>query len=341
MGLKAEARAAKVAARANALNALQRTGELAAAVKAARELWDEGRKPSVVRIRRGYYWHSEPRKVVSERKPLPRAERPLAAQMIDSRGVALKLHLVMLFAAHCQAAERSRWRTRISVEPQEVEPVSWMGLMAAHAVSNEGAGVQVRSSIENKARQIVSGLKKLRDLDLILLPRAGGPRPYSRIELMRESGGSTAAAPIPYTVPTAGGVIELPVEFFTHGWVYLLSPSEIMSYLMWLDVNQHPRFGEPFITAAERAGQFGLGREAYETHKQLDAFCLISVDRPTGRYSDGKFDFDYGTDAGSALCHRVTVDPQGLSRDAVAIVGDVLRRVSAVGDWDRPLDKRR
>lgn len=341
MGVKAEARAAKVAARANALAAMQRSGELAAAVKSLRELWDEGRQPPVVRIRRGYYWHSEPRTVVSERKPLPRAERPPAAQMIDSRGIALKLHLVMLFAAHCQAAERSRWKTRISVEPQEVEPVSWMGLMAAHAVSNEGAGVQVRSSVENKARQIVSGLQKLRDLDLLLLPRSGKPRPYSRIELLRESGGSTAAAPIPYKVPTAGGVIALPVEFFTRGWVYLLSPSEIVSYLMWQDVNQHPRFDEPFITAAERAGQFGLGREAYETHKQLDAFCLITVDRPTGRHSDGKFDFDYGTDTGSALCHRVTIDSQGLSRDADVVVDDVLRRVSAVGEWDRPLDKRR
>lgn len=340
LGVRAQAREAKLAPRLTALNAL-RQGELPAATKAVSELWREGRQPGAVRIRRGYYRHATPRPVVSERKPLPRAERPLAAQMIDPRGIALKTHLLLLFAAHCQAAERAKWRPAIPVEPEEGERYSWMGLMAAHAASTEGRGIQVRSSQENKAIQIVSAMTKLRRLGL-LQPRAAAPGPYRRIELLRENGESTEAAPTPYTVPTsaaAGGTVEVPLEFFTQGWVYLLTPSEIVSYLMWLDVAGNLE-GAGFVTGAERAGHFGLGREAYESHQHLEAFCLISVERPAGRHQDGKFDFEQATESGSAKCHRVTVESDGLARPADEIIADVLGRYSATGFWSRPLTYR-
>ena len=54
------------------------------------------------------------------------------------------------------------------------------------------------------------------------------------------------------------------MEFFTNGWVNLLTPSETVAYLMWLDVTQNPVHEEPYVTGVERAGHFGLGRDAYD-----------------------------------------------------------------------------
>lgn len=331
------------AKRAQRLASLVDSGQLAAAVDAARGLSQAGRAPQTIRIRRGFYRNEVAGEVLDERKPLPVEQRPPAGQMILPRGVALQLHLAMLFAAHCQAAPGKRWNPVLPIVPggEDAKPRSLMGLLAVDAHSIGGAGVQAGSKWANKRRQIAAGLGKLHELNLLDLPHAGQRSPYRAMELLRESGGSSDAAPLPYQVPVAGTPgLELPVGFFTNGWLHLLTTSEIIAYLMWLDVNANPSNDEPFITGHERAGHFGLGREVYETHRQLDAFGLVAVERPEGRHDDGRFDFEHSTESGSALCHRVTVEPLGLQRDAAHVVADVLARVNAVHDWSRPMELR-
>lgn len=73
------------------------------------------------------------------------------------------------------------------------------------------------------------------------------------------------------------------------GGRHLLTPSEITAYLMWLDINQRPKQEEFYVTGAIRAGAYGLTREAYETHRALEAFGLIDVTPDPDSHDDGKY----------------------------------------------------
>jgi hypothetical protein len=256
---------AKIRARLDALTALRTSGALADVMTSSQELATSGRGPKHVRVRRSYLRHDIPRPVDRERNGLPRDQQPPATRLIAPRGVAGRLHLVLLFAAHCQAAPGHQWANRIPIEPDSTQPFSWMGLLGVHARHAPG-GRRVASPRVNKARQITEALKKLREQQLVEFPHAGTSRPFRDFQLLCDSGASTEAAPIPYKVARAGHPgVSVPVEFFTRGWVNLLTPSETVAYLMWLDVNQNPEHDEPYVTGAERAGHFGLGRDAYET----------------------------------------------------------------------------
>jgi len=336
---RSAAATAKVQTRLDALTTLRTSGALAAVTASSEELAARGRAPTAVRLRRTYLRHDTPRFVDRERNGLARDDQPPAARLIAPRGIAGRFHLVLLFAAHCQAAPGHQWANRIPIEPDSTQPFSWMALIGAHARHTPG-GRRIASPRVNKARQITEAIKKLHEHQLLELPNAGTSRPFRDFQLLSESGDSTAAAPIAYKVPRpALPGVKVPVEFFTRGWVNLLTPSEIVAYLMWLDINQNPIHDEPYVTGAERAGHFGLGRDAYETHRQLEAFGLIDVEPAIGRYDDGKY-ADYGTEAGRPICHRATLTPDGITRDAATVIEPVLRAFAAHGAWARPLNLR-
>jgi hypothetical protein len=124
--------------------------------------------------------------------------------------------------------------------------------------------------------------------------------------------------------------------------VHVLTTSEIAALLMWLDALKYDRMGtsDPAlfvtrVTSAVRQGAYGLGREAYETHQQLDAFQLLDVLRPEKRHYDGRWQ-EYAQDSSDLACHRVALTPSGFSRDAGEVVQEVLQRRDARGDWSRP-----
>ncbi|MFE7779264.1 hypothetical protein ACFU5O_36455 [Streptomyces sp. NPDC057445] len=336
---RAAAAAKKIKPRLDALTALRERGALDDVTRAAAELADQGRSPAAVPVRRTYIRHHEIRHVEHERRGLPSEERPPAARLIAPRGVAGRLHLTLLFAAACQAKPGNQWPNRIPIEPDSSHRFSWTRLIGTHARYTPG-GNYVASAQANKQRQITQGLKKLRDNLLVEFPHAGTRHPFRDFTLLSESGTSTPAAVIPYKVPKkAETTFDIPAEFFTNGWVHLLTPSETAAYLMWLDVDQNPEHDEPYVTGAERAGHYGLGREVYETHSQLEAFGLVDVTPAAGRYDDGKY-ADYGAEPGMPPCHRVTILPKGLRRDAGTVLHNVLRGYAATGDWTLPLNMR-
>ncbi|CAL9397581.1 hypothetical protein [Streptomyces sp. enrichment culture] len=332
--------AEKVRNRTEALESLRRTGQAAAAIDAARNLWEEGHRPEAVALRGAYLRHAVARDVPDDRRPPPRAERPPAARLITPRGAALRLHLTMLFAAQCQVPPGRAWRAPFPLEPAEAGRLSWMGLTAVHAVTHDGRGARTPSAA-NKRRQLAEALRGLADTRLVDLPRAGSRSWHREPHLLHESGASTAAAPMPYRVPWPHeDTVRVPVAFFTRGWVHLLTPSETVSYLMWLDTAARHGPEQRYVPGYERAGAYGLGRDAYESHRALEAFGLVEVDRPEGREPGGRFDFRHATSRGRALCHRVTPLPEALDRPALEAVRQVLHRVRALNDWSRPLEAR-
>ncbi|MFF8996118.1 hypothetical protein ACF09H_40605 [Streptomyces sp. NPDC014983] len=329
-----------VKTRHETLDALTDSGMLKDAVTAATHLSAAGRTPSAVHVRRLYVRHTVPLKVVTERNGLPREKRPPAARLIAPRGVTGRLHLLLLFAAACQAAPGQKWHHTIPIEHGRDQPVSLERLVCALA-RHRGGTAYVASPRTNKLRQITQALKTLNDQYLVDLPHRGEYLPFRDFTLLCDSGHSTDNAHIPYRVPKKNEpYVDIPAAFFTRGWVHLLTPSEITAYLMWLDVNQHSEHDEPYVTGAVRAGAYGLTREAYETHQALQAFGLIDVTPDPDRHGDGKY-AGYHPDSRLPPCHRVTVTPDGLLEDAADRIGETLNWYAATGDWVRPLRLRR
>ncbi|MBZ9593498.1 hypothetical protein K7B06_00040 [Streptomyces erythrochromogenes] len=284
--------------------------------------------------------------VIDERKPLPREERPVSAQMIAPKGLTLKLHLLMLFAAQCEAAPGRKWPQPYPAEPTAQDPDSWMGLVATVA-RYAGPGVQASATQTNKLRQVVEALKALEKKNLVR-SKTGVAGQVKRGVLMEcENGKSTVAASIPYTVPKEGEeFVEIPVEFFTHGWIHILTMSEIAAILMWVDVLKFngrqvsPAGAEPvtvgYVDSLDRHGWYGLGRETYQTHQPLDAFRLLEVHPAERRHADGKWQ-GYHEEHRDMACHTIVMPPGAFARDAVEAVLKALRRRESTGEWRRPL----
>ncbi|MFJ7209453.1 hypothetical protein ACIQWR_38730 [Streptomyces sp. NPDC098789] len=309
--------------------------------KTVQTVWKSGISPTGVRIRREFYRLPVKKVVEDERKPLPKAERPLAAQMITPKGLTLRLELMLLYAAQCEALPGNTWPSPFPVELRAGAEHSLMRMMASGA-NYKGPGIQGASATVNRRRQITQALLQLERMNLVR-PTHGPGRARRGYELLTETGRSTVAESVSYTVPTeTEPFIELPPEFFTQGWIHVLTMSEIAALLMWVDtltfhatVQESQDFAIGHVASDVRLGRYGLGRDAYETHQPLDAFQLIDVIRPDKRYVDGKWE-DYTDNSSDLYCHRVALLPGGFTRDAGQAVQEVVQRRDATNFWSRP-----
>ncbi|MDV9186820.1 hypothetical protein R6L23_00970 [Streptomyces sp. SR27] len=323
-----------------------RKGELPNAVRKAREIHGRGHAPATVRIRRPFIRLEEFGGLVEdERKPLPKEQRPPSAQMISPRGLTLKLYLLMLFAAQCEMPAGKQWQEPYPIEPSSDSTDSWQGLVATIA-KYAGPGVQAASVRTNKVRQIAEAMKTLEKMGLLTSATGVAGQVRKGVLLLCENGKSknAGAANIPYTVPHDGEeFVEIPIGFFTNGWVHVLTTSEIAALLMWFDVMKfhsltiRQQDGSPytygFVLSHVRHGRYGLGRDAYETHQPLEAFDLLTVHRPEKRHLDGKWkDFEETSD--DMVCHRVHLKVEGFEKDADEVVQPVLKRRHTIGQWD-------
>ncbi|MFF4543674.1 hypothetical protein ACFY1J_05415 [Streptomyces sp. NPDC001406] len=344
----AHERDGKVEVRMEQLAALM-GNDLPEAVRKTREIYERGRKPQTVRVRRSFVRLEKfGGTVEDERKPLPRSERPFSAQMITPKGLTLKLYLVMLFAAQCEATIGKEWPQPYPIEPDARTTDSWEGLVATVA-KYAGPGVQASSVRTNKLRQITQAMKTLEGMKL-LRSATGTKGQVSRgVLLLCENGKSkdTGAASIPYTVPADDEhFLEIPVGFFTNGWIYALTNSEIAALLMWFDVLKFdgmqvkPEGGTPmtlgFVLSNVRHGFYGLGRDAYETHRPLEAFGILEVHRHWKRYDSGKW-MEFKEDSSDMVCHRVMLRDGAFDREAGEVVQEVLRRRDATNEWRQPM----
>ncbi|MFG3180008.1 hypothetical protein ACGFZC_33785 [[Kitasatospora] papulosa] len=324
-------------------------GELPAAIAKTREIYERGHKPGVVRIRRSFIRLEKFGGLVEdERKPLPKSERPLSAQMISPRGLTLKLYLLMLFSAQCEAAVGKEWPDLYPIEPTAEKTDSWRGLVATIAKCN-GPGVQAASIRTNKVRQIAEAMKTLEKMGLLTSATGVAGQVRKGVLLLCENGKSknAGAANIPYTVPgDPEPFVEIPIGFFTNGWVQVLTTSEIAALLMWFDVmkfdasiltlDDGSRIEYGYVLSNIRHGFYGLGRDAYETHQPLEAFEILRVVTHSKRHDDGKWQ-NFNEDSSDMVAHRVLLQTEGFGREAGQVVPPVLHRRHTTGEWRRPL----
>ncbi|WP_143022447.1 hypothetical protein [Nonomuraea maritima] len=140
--------------------------------------------------------------------------------------------------------------------------------------------------------------RALRHLEREMLVELGGGRSakgrFERFRLLDEGGVPTrAGARVRYTVPIENDeVIDVPVRFFTSGWVHVLSPAEIATYLILLDLKKiHPDVHDAegvFLSRGIREARYKLSRDAYESHLNLARYGLIVRLHNPNRREDGK-----------------------------------------------------
>ena len=254
--------------------------------EAVRQIWEQpsGPRPAAIRIRPDF--------LLARETGAERSHAPMS-HLLNSRGVALRLFLLALFEAQCRPT---------SAEPsQNTRPLSghmgWGELIAIDAAWSQPDRTYLHPSKQNRTldssrdRQVKGALRTLeehRDQALVAVPTKanGRHRDYARFRLMRESGQGGVLTPAYYTVPGAGEpTVGIPCQFFLRGWVQVLYPSEIATWLA-LRVLQaaHPaKHNESgvFLYGQAREHYFHLLRDTYEDScRNLVDFGLIRHAQP-------------------------------------------------------------
>lgn len=191
------------------------------------------------------------------------AARPPLGQLVHRSGAAAPL----LMAALGVAAFRST--------PGEEVDLS--------DIPNTGRGSWAKligdaDSPDHARRHVVDGVKRLRGLDLLSLKAPISKNPgFDGWGLLTEDGqGDT------YTVPRAG--IDVPSGFWLNGWSQVLTPPEVLAYLMirHLAVTYPAAHRERGVGAAPsvRRQQYGVTKTAYATLNELEEFGLLRRTTP-------------------------------------------------------------
>ncbi|MFD0008829.1 hypothetical protein ACFVJ4_41570 [Streptomyces sp. NPDC127178] len=249
------------------------------------QVWDAGLRPERVTLRRDLLW-SESQETA-----------PALTQLLRSRGVALRFYLMAVFEAQCRLGVGKEWTRKGS--PPLKSPGSWSDFVAIDGAYDKASNTYMpathgdRDLSTLRRQQIHGALRTLESLGtdgeraLVEVPtKARGGRDYATFSLMQEAGRGNAPTPALYSVPAAAwhSTFSVPVQFFLGGWVQVLQPSEIATWmiLQWLSQaypNRHAESGI-YLYANTRLGEFRLRRDSYEDAcNRLCAFGLIQYAR--------------------------------------------------------------
>ncbi|WP_367540433.1 hypothetical protein [Streptomyces globisporus] len=280
------------------LQQMRKTGSVAKASEALGEIWEAGKKPDPI-VLRSAFLHAE-------------GERSRLTKLVLPRGIALRLYLLAVFEAQCRLDAGDIWQSDRPLKGTN----SWSTLVAIDGAYDTAAGAydaalkhmppELRGSAraeerwrtrrleELKLRQVKGALKTLEELGkedaLVSIPRsARGHRSYEDFLLMEEGGRGDMPAPDLYTVSTRSWTgtrtITLPADFFLKGWIQVLNPSEVATWLILRRMSQWaPRkhmLSGVFLTARPRMQAFGLRDDAWEDGcRRLLEFGLIRYAEP-------------------------------------------------------------
>ncbi|WP_328419183.1 hypothetical protein [Streptomyces sp. NBC_00443] len=280
------------------LQQMRKTGSVTTASKALDGIWKAGKKPDSIILRR----------------TLLRAdgERSRLTKLVLPRGIALRFYLLAAFEAQCRLDTGEPWQNVLPLKGAG----SWSTLVAIDGAYDTVLGTydttleqmpaELRGSTQAEDRwrkrklealrlqQVKGALRTLEELGqedaLVNMPRgARGQRLYENFSLMEEGGRGDRKIPDFYTVPdpqgSAAQTIALPKDFFLKGWIQLLNPSEVATWLIlrmlsqWASKKHHT--SGVFLTTRSRMRWFGLRDDAWEDGCQrLLDFGLIRHAEP-------------------------------------------------------------
>jgi hypothetical protein len=293
-----------------------------------RQVCDLGRSPEAIRIRPEFI-------ILNLEARRGGVDRPGAARLRRSRGIALRFYLLALFERQCHKGAQRASNQRPLEEGEG--GVTWADLVAVDAKREPNTTKQRRTRLTATVRQIKGALDTLEDEGLAEVPRDDhGERLYSEFILMHEGGRGKLTSPHIYTLPKANEhTVGIPVDFFLNGWVHVLHPSETTAWLMfrylaWCYPREHDAHGN-YVSGDRLVEDFGLNREAYETHEILRALRLLRFAIPPDD-PDDPFASLNGYRRARGELHRFQLTDTGLTRPAVPTMLDWL--VEAIREHD-------
>jgi hypothetical protein len=200
---------------------------------------------------------------------------PAMSRLIRSKGLQLRLELLMLFDAQCRYGPGTPVRNVRQISPRADERyTSWRELVLT---ANKVTAGTDRGPGDLRARQIAEALQALQTQHLMEIPmtKGGNRRRYDDLRLLAES--STAEAYPRYTVPERG--VAIPRQFFTNLWVFALTDTELATYLT-LALMRHNFPGRHtaqgiHLSDSDRRASFRLTRAAWRSTSLLHRFGLI------------------------------------------------------------------
>lgn len=272
---------------------MRRADSVAKASEALDKIWKAGKEPDSIVLR----------------SVLLRAdgERSRLTKLVLPRGLALRFYLLAVFEAQCRLDTGDLWQNGRPLKGAD----SWSTLVAIDGAYDTASGAydaalesmppelrgsaraeerwRTRKLEDLELRQVKGALRTLEELgqedSLVSIPRGvRGQRLYEDFSLMGEGGRGDMPTPDVYSVPvrswTTAKTITLPKDFFLKGWIQVLNPSEVATWLILRMLSQWaPRkhsVSGVFLTTRPRMQGFGLRDDAWEDGcRRLLEFGLI------------------------------------------------------------------
>lgn len=247
------------------------------------DVYEAGSKPKSILIRRSFVARARRIHVAGEHDKTPR-QKPALATAVQPRGVTLKLEMTLLFLAQC--ATRVSAQIAYPVQSKTDDQLGLIDFLSTGSQPRENTEFR-RSRPGMRARQVANALNALAAPDLQLAEvghRASGKVDTSAsMWLNRETGPKTTGDVRRYGAPgRQEAVISIPIEFFTRGWLQVMTDSEIANWLMWRDQGEMrdaavTTADDLFLEAQDRLDIYDLTRDAWDTHQMLTRLGLMTV----------------------------------------------------------------
>jgi hypothetical protein len=299
-----------------------------------------------VRVRSGFVRADEALTDASDKKrPAVRDGWPPVSILSSiPNGVALRTAITALFLA--QTRNRAIFRRgaiQLPLRAISANEPGWTDVMVVPAVFRSrqaGSGATQHTLRDNRVRQVRDALDRL---DIEPKVRRRTKTPMARVGLFGSppQAGTARRSPTPVTLYAETGLrvgepidwvlpqreyFEVPISFWTNGWVHALTPSEIANFLMYL----HLDTTEPLsadaaghaVNGYTRGALYGLTPDAWDTHQTLSRFGLLDVTPDPERRDDGQIP---GGATQHGHLHRIRTTLAGLEQPAVETVLTALR----------------
>ena len=249
--------------------------------EAFRSIHADGPAPESILVRSDFIARRKRIHVEGDRDRTPRPKPPIA-RLIRSHGLALRLELALLFLRQCTARPGAKIRLPVSAVDQGPESLGLINLFATGTRQRPGSNYK-RPRPAMRAKQVMHALDILATPDMQLVelgPTDAGRTGFHTMWLNDETGVTSTKDASRYKIPTAEPVIPVPVEFFTNGWINVLTDSEIWNWLVWRHRANMTTAGgtsapDLQLDASDRLGIYDLTRDAWDTHQLLSSVGLM------------------------------------------------------------------
>lgn len=245
----------------------------------------------------------------------------LLSRLVHGGSHALRIALIALFLAQSRKGGH-RHLLQVPLTAREPDDLAWADLIVAGA--KEGKGSASRRPLEKQAASARTALDRLTKPDICLLEPPHTTRRVGRFDelrLLQDSGPRATGLPVTYTLPHhKESTVDIPVDFFLNGWIFVLQDSEIATYLMYRTVCA---LAPGHITAGAREEQFGIKTSAWEQHWVLVDSGILHLVPDPNRREDGTYIEQ--SEGAKPQPHVFSLLDDGLKQDALT---EVWRAVS-------------